>query len=201
MYNSNISHNESILAAKFTQAIVYLREEMKRNRFLRQFYPTFTYEGGSELHIDYMWESVTLFTDEDHQVLLPTKTDYYLSWFVANNSNYTPFKMYRLGYWSYDGDLIAHYKSYPMYLPPHPYSITRPFDLVLAEISKRVYHHALVKTGQLTLTEALGAVGAVCDDLGIDSPVAGEYYNDYGLVKASPRRISSYQKKIKKNKI
>ena len=77
----------------------------------------------------------------------------------------------------------------------------RPFDLVLAEISKRVYHHALVRTGQLTLTEALGAVGTVCDDLGIDSPIASEYYNDYDLVKASPRRISSYQKKIKKNKI
>lgn len=66
MYNSNISHNESILAAKFTQAIVYLREEMKRFKFMRQLYPNFTYEGGSELHIDYMLESVTLFTDEQH---------------------------------------------------------------------------------------------------------------------------------------
>ena len=72
---------------------------------------------------------------------------------------------------------------------------------MLDEISTRVYHHALVNAGQLTFEEALGAVVAVCDDLGIDSPVAGEYYNDYGLVKASPRRISSYQKKNKKNKI
>lgn len=85
MYNSSISSDETILAAKFTQAIVRLREEMKRNSFLMQFYPTFTPEGGRELHIDYMLESVTLFTDEDHQVLLPTKTEYYLSWFVANN--------------------------------------------------------------------------------------------------------------------
>lgn len=64
-----------------------------------------------------------------------------------------------------------------------------------------MYHHALVNAGQLTVEEALGAVGAVCDDLGIDSPIAGEYYNEYDLVKASPRRISSYQKKVKKNKV
>lgn len=201
MYNSSISRDETILATKFTQAIVYLREQMKRFKFMSQFYPTFTSEGGSELHIDYILECVTLFTDEDHQVRLPTETDYYLSWFVANNSDSTPFNMYRLGYWSFDSDLIEHYKSYPKYLPPHSYSVTRPFDRVLDEISKRVYHHALVKTGQLTFKEAYGTVGVVCDDLGIDSPVADEYYNEYDLVKASPRRISSYQKKIKKNKI
>ena len=201
MYDSSLSRDETILAAKFTQAIVLLREEMKRFKFMRQLYPTFTLEGGRELHIDYLLEGVTLFTDEDHQVRLPTETDYYLSWFVANNSIYTPFKMYRLGYWSFDSDLIEHYKSYPIYLPPHSYSITRPFDRVLDEISKRIYHHALVKTGQLTFKEAAGAVGAVCDDLGINSPFASKYYDEYNLVKASPRRISSYQKKVKKNKI
>lgn len=201
MYDSSLSRDETILAAKFTQAIVLLREEMKRFKFMRQLYPTFTLEGGRELHIDYLLEGVTLFTDEDHQVQLPTETDYYLLWFVANNSHSTPFKMYELGYWSYSGDLIEHYKSYPSYLPPHSYSITRPFDRVLDEISKRVYHHALVKTGQLTFKEAAGAVGAVCDDLGINSPFASKYYDEYNLVKASPRRISSYQKKVKKNKI
>lgn len=201
MYDNSISSDETILSAKFTQAIVYFREEMKHYKFMRQLYPTFTSEGGRELHIKYIWESVTLFTDEEHQLKLPTETDYYLSWFVANNSIYTPFKMYRLGYWSFDSDLIENYKSYPIYLPPHSYSITRPLDRVLDEISKRIYHHALVKTGQLTFKEAAGAVGAVCDDLGINSPFASKYYDEYNLVKASPRRISSYQKKVKKNKI
>ena len=117
MYSSSISSDETILAAKFTQAIVYFREEMKRYKFMRQLYPTFTPEGGRELHIKYIWESVTLFTDEEHQLKLPTETDYYLSWFVANNSIYTPFKMYRLGYWSFDSDLIEHTQSiYPRIL-------------------------------------------------------------------------------------
>lgn len=201
MYSSSISSDESILAAKFTQAIVRLRGEMKRNRFLMQFYPTFTLEGGRELHIDYSYESVTLFTDEQHQIKLPKETDYYLLWVVANNSHTSFRDKYKYGYWSSPGQLIAHYKTNPKYLPPHSYSITRPFDRVLDEISKRVYHHALVNAGQLTVEEALGAVGAVCDDLGIDSPVSSKYYDEYNLVKASPRRISSYQKKINKNKI
>lgn len=201
MYYSSISSDESVLAAKFTQAIVYLREEMRRHSFLRQFYPTFTFEGGSELRIDYMWESVTLFTDEEHQVLLPTETDYYLSWFVLNNSHTNHLTTYKYGYWSSVGELMSYYEAHAQYSPPHPYSITRPIDQVLAEISKRVYHHALVKTGQLTLEEALGAVGVVCDDLGVCHPISREYYHDYEPVKASPRRISSYQKKVKKNKV
>lgn len=126
MYDSSLSRDKTILAAKFTQAIVLLREEMKRFKFMRQLYPTFTLEGGRELHIDYLLEGVTLFTDEDHQVQLPTETDYYLLWFVANNSHSTPFKMYELGYWSYSGDLIEHYKSYPSYLPPPPFLLNNP---------------------------------------------------------------------------
>lgn len=118
MYSSSISSDESILAAKFTQAIVRLRHEMKRNMFLRKFYPTFTPEGGSELYIDYSYESVTLFTDEQHQVKLPKETDYYLLWVVANNSHTSFRDKYKYGYWSSPGQLIAHYISNPAYLLP-----------------------------------------------------------------------------------
>lgn len=201
MYSSSISGDESILAAYFTQAIVRLRHEMKRNMFLRKFYPTFTPEGGRELHIDYSYESVTLFTDEQHQVKLPKETDYYLLWVVANNSHTSFRDKYKYGYWSSPGQLIAHYISNPAYLLPGPYSITRPIDNVLDEISKRVYHRALVEGGEITFDEAYGAVGVVCDDLGINFPGARMYYDCYDSVKASPRRISSYQKKVKKNKI
>ena len=55
--------------------------------------------------------------------------------------------------------------------------------------------------GNLLSKKRWGGVVAVCDDLGIDSPVSSKYYDEYNLVKASPRRISSYQKKVKKNKI
>lgn len=201
MHNNSISEEEWFFAAYFTQAIVRLREEMKKNSFLRQFYPVFTSEGGSELHFDYDYENITLFTDKRHRVLLPVKTNYYLLWFVFNNAHYTDSDKYEYGYWSSDSVLIRTYESRMNYLPPNPYSITRPIDLVLAEISRRVYHHALVKNGRITCEAAYGAVGVVCNDLGISSSKGSEYYDDYNFVKASPRRISSYQKKVKKNKI
>ena len=138
MYSSSISSDETILAAKFTQAIVYFREEMKHYKFMRRLYPTFTSEGGRELHIKYIWESVTLFTDEEHQLKLPTETEYYLLWVVANNSHTSFRDKYKYGYWSSPWQLIAHYISNPAYLLPGPYSITRPIDYVLDEISKRV---------------------------------------------------------------
>ena len=136
MYSSRISGDESILAAYFTQAIVRLRAEMKRNRFLRKFYPTFTPEGGSELYIDYDYGSVTLFTDEQHQLLLPTESEYYLLWVVANNSNTRYQDKYKYSYRSSPWQLIAHYTSNPAYLLPGPYSITRPTEKLL--LTKRM---------------------------------------------------------------
>ena len=207
LYDSSISEKELLFAAYFTQAIVRLREEMgqkrrnEKNEFLRQFYPTFTFEGGSKLHFDDTYESIILFTDKRHRVQLPLKTNYYLLWFVFNNARYNFVDKYEYGYWSSDSTLIRTYQSRMKYLPPNSYSITRPIDLVLAEISRRVYHHVLVKNGQITHQAAYGAVGVVCDDLGINCPNVREYYDDYNFVKASPRRISSYQKKVKKNKI
>lgn len=137
MYNSSISNKEFLFAAYFTQAIVYLREEIGKRRngktdFLRQFYPVFTSEGGSELHFDYDYECVTLFTDKRHRVLLPVETNYYLLWFVFNNASYTGGDKYEYGYWSSDSTLIRTYQSRMKYLPPNSYSITRPIDLVLA---------------------------------------------------------------------
>ena len=40
--------------------------------------------------------------------------------------------------------------------------------------------------GNLLLKKRWGGVVAVCDDLGIDSPVSSKYYDEYNLVKASP---------------
>lgn len=199
-----ITPEELTTAAHYTQAINLLTHrthqttDPEAKTFLQNITPKFTTKfttnKGRPIHINTKhWPhstDLTLSTDPNNphatrQLTYPLTgniAENYIEDIIYKNCRVTTTSPITRGH-TPTNKLIRYYNTHKKHLPPLTYSLTRPIDHLLHQITQHLTNGTLTTEEQITHQEAKGAVATIADTLNITHPATPEDYQAYNDIK------------------
>lgn len=174
-------------AAHYTQAINLLTHrthqttDPEAKTFLQNITPKFTTNKGRPIHINTKhWPhstDLTLNTDPNNphatrQLTYPLTgniAENYIEDIIYKNCRVTTTSPITRGH-TPTHKLIRYYNTHKKHLPPLTYSLNRPIDHLLHQITQHLTNGTLTTEEQITHQEAKGAVATIADTLNITHP-------------------------------